>query len=195
MYSPYKRDVSGKKRCFSEASFFVHSLCSDKVQEISVDARVAVEFRVERECDLIPVFHGDNLLGVCAIGISVCTCRPRKNLHIVADGFEEWGADKCLRDLPDMRDLIFGEKTAELSAVSVATDNGGERREVGVSFACDFFGKQDGACTCRKYGQSSLNFSPERFKKPEVARSMNAPCTASTPICGLSIFIISPFRP
>ena len=135
-----------------------------------MDACVAVEFRVERECDLIPVFHGDNLLGVCAIGISVCTCRPRKNLHIVADGFEEWGTDKCLRDLPDMRDLIFGEKTAELSAVSVATDNGGERREMGVSFACDFFGKQDGACTCRKYGQSSLNFSPERFKKPEVAQ-------------------------
>ena len=78
-----------------------------------MDARVAVEFRVERECDLIPVFHGDNLLGVCVIGISVCTCRPRKNLHIVVDGFEEWGADKCLRDLPDMRDLIFGRKRCD----------------------------------------------------------------------------------
>ena len=137
-----------------------------------MDACVAVEFRVERERDLVLVFHGDDLLGVCAAGISVCACRPRKDLYVIADGFEEGRSDKCLRDLPDMRDFVFGEEAAELPAVCIAANNGGERREVGATFACDFFGKQDGARACGEYGQAGLNLRLERFEKPEVAQEL-----------------------
>ena len=101
------------------------SLCGDQAQEIPVDACVGIEFRVERERDLVLVFYGDDLLGVCAAGISVCACRPRKDLHVIADGFEEGRSDKCLRDLPDMRDFVFGEEAAELPAVCIAANNGG----------------------------------------------------------------------
>jgi hypothetical protein len=69
-----------------------------------------------------------------------------------------------------MRDFVFGEEAAELPAVSIAPDNGGERCEVGATFACDFFGEQNGARACSEYGQAGLNLRLERFEKPEVAQ-------------------------
>lgn len=132
-----------------------------------MNARVAIEFRVKRKCNLVLVANGNDLLGsIC----SIRTCCTRKDFDAFADRFKEGRTNKGLRDLSDVRDFVFRKETAKLPSVSIPANNGGECREMRLIFACNFFGKEDCAGTCCKHKQAFDNLFSKRFKKPEIVQ-------------------------
>lgn len=92
-----------------------------------MDSQVVVQFRMERNGELILVPHSDDLV-----------LDGRENLYVFACTLYERGSDECHRNFPDSFEIFFGVETPELPAVSVSLDGDGKRPEVRAIIVAEF---------------------------------------------------------
>ncbi len=95
-----------------------------------MDSQVVVQFRMERNGELILVPHGDDLV-----------LDGRENLYVFACALYERGSDECHRDFPDSLKIFFGVKTPELPTVGIAFYSDGRCRKIRVTVVAQFLGK------------------------------------------------------
>ena len=111
-----------------------------------MDSQVVVQFRMERNGELILVPHGDNLI-----------LNGRENLYVFACALYERGSDERHRDFSDSLEIFFGVETPKLPAVSVAFYSNGRCRKVRVTVVAQFFGEQYESCASPESRKSAFD--------------------------------------
>ena len=111
-----------------------------------MDSQVVVQFRVERNSELVFVLHSDDLV-----------LNGRENLYVFARTFNEWGSDERHRYFSDSFEIFFSVETSELPAVSVAFYSNGRCRKVRVTVVAQFFGEQYESCASPERGEAAFD--------------------------------------
>lgn len=111
-----------------------------------MQARVAADFRVEREGQLILVAHGGDM-----------AIRLGEDFDAGADLLDIGSADEVLTHRADVADIRFGDEAAKLAAVGVAAHGDWQRFKAGALIIAQVLGQQDEAGTCREHGHALLD--------------------------------------
>ena len=111
-----------------------------------MDSQVVVQFRVERNSELVFVLHSDDLV-----------LNGRENLYVFTCALDKRSADERHRDFSNSFEIFFSVETSELPAVSVAFYSNGRCRKVRVTVVAQFFGEQYESCASPESGEAAFD--------------------------------------